>query len=296
METLRAEFRDPAKIEIINRDNVRKTVTLLVTTKRGERGILLFAPAPFIDGEEAETFEDFGRADAVLVQQNDKYAKCRLTMPRPVLVDSIFPANDVDVEKRSKTDMAFVRETAEMYARCTKPFIDSVPRKQTEWVRNLVDPERRAGVKEEFLFEDDDFVLLLDSKWDGRDARNMYCLAIVKSRHGERLRSVRDLRGPEDEQLLRHVRQESERVIAARYGLRPHQYRVCVHYLPSFYHFHVHFISLESEHNAATINAGRALILDDVIDALHNDPLHFARCALSLHIPLNSSLFKSFQI
>lgn len=51
-----------------------------------------------------------------------------------------------------------------------------------------------------------------------------------------------------------------------KYGVRADELRIFVHYQPSYYHLHVHF--LHTKHDAgASMAAGKAHLLDDIIGA-----------------------------
>jgi hypothetical protein len=49
-----------------------------------------------------------------------------------------------------------------------------------------------------------------------------------------------------------------------RYGLEPDELRIFVHYQPSYYHLHVHFMHVKHDAGAG-MAAGKAHLLDDLI-------------------------------
>lgn len=55
-----------------------------------------------------------------------------------------------------------------------------------------------------------------------------------------------------------------EQAIQSKWGIAPNQLRVFLHYQPSYYHLHVHFVHLASPIQAGT-HAGKALLLDDIL-------------------------------
>ena len=87
------------------------------------------------------------------------------------------------------------------------------------------------------MYEDDGCMLLPDTKWDRKDASALYTLAILKD---SAIRSVRDLTGAHVP-MLRALRDGVLAELRKRFGVRPDQLRCYMHYLPSFWHAHIHF-------------------------------------------------------
>ena len=112
--------------------------------------------------------------------------------------------------------------------------MESIPEKRISWVYNILEGKKEQDL---VVHQDDDFVLLPDSKWDQKDVSCMYTLAIVKRRD---LRSLRDLRG-EHLPMLEHIREKTLAAIYEKYGNEASTIRAYVHYLPSFWHLHIHF-------------------------------------------------------
>lgn len=71
----------------------------------------------------------------------------------------------------------------------------------------------------------------------------LYCLAIV---HARNVRSLRDLRA-EHLPLLRNILAKGSKAIQDEYGVPPAHLRAFVHYLPSYFHLHVHFMHMSKE-------------------------------------------------
>ncbi|KAA0189431.1 hypothetical protein HAZT_HAZT004073 [Hyalella azteca] len=88
------------------------------------------------------------------------------------------------------------------------------------------------------------FVLLSDMKWTGEKLSDLFCQAIVNRRD---LASLRDLTR-DCLPLLYNIRDKGTMAIEEKYGVKANQLRVYLHYLPSFYHLHVHFASINSCH------------------------------------------------
>ena len=81
---------------------------------------------------------------------------------------------------------------------------------------------------------------------------------------------MRDLR-PSDLDLLRKIKKAGEQVIVEKYGMQLGGARLFVHYQPSYYHLHVHIVSLTNE-GFAGADVGKAHLLDDVISLVSSGP------------------------
>jgi m7GpppX diphosphatase len=55
-----------------------------------------------------------------------------------------------------------------------------------------------------------------------------------------------------------------EKVLDEKYGLKRGAARFFIHYQPSYYHFHVHIVSLSNE-GLSGADVGKAHLMDDVI-------------------------------
>ncbi|CAN0148767.1 unnamed protein product, partial [Hapterophycus canaliculatus] len=75
-------------------------------------------------------------------------------------------------------------------------------------------------------------------EWHGHPSvAELYCLAIC---HRRDIRTLRDVRA-EHVPMLKEMYRRGIETIEAVYGVPEEQLRVFVHYMPQFYHFHVHF-------------------------------------------------------
>lgn len=116
-------------------------------------------------------------------------------------------------------------------------------------------------------------------------------LAIVKDRT---LRSVRDLRGQHAAQL-RALKAGVLACLKDKYGVEARSVRAYFHYLPSFWHAHIHFNVLGCPSVGGGLNAGKALLLDDVIDWLERDPRYFETAALTFTVFEGDKLFAALH-
>lgn len=127
-----------------------------------------------------------------------------------------------------------------------------------------MDKKREA---ESIVYEDPDpltgFIIIPDSKWDGKTISSVYLQALV---HRRDVLSLRDIR-PKHLPMLKKIKEEGERLVMERYGLGKGKVRLLVHYQPSYYHFHVHIVTIEASSFAGMI-VGQSHLLEDIIDNL----------------------------
>ncbi|WFD19062.1 5'-(N(7)-methyl 5'-triphosphoguanosine)-[mRNA] diphosphatase [Malassezia caprae] len=183
----------------------------------------------------------------------------------------ICPATDELIAKYSTPNRRMILETPQMYKTVTKPWIDSLPASKTAWVRNIL-----QGVSEQgsILYSDEDpksgFVLLPDMKWDRRSLSSLYLVAIVRD---DSLKTMRDLT-KEHIPLLRKIQMAGTQVARDNFGLSSASadgsatpLRCYLHYMPTYFHLHVHLLSANfTTHPGALV--GQAHLLEDVISLL----------------------------
>ena len=278
---------------VVNDNPTAKTLTVLGTFAGSSGRALVTLKRPAFD--VAELGGLLG-ADSALEETfaNDVYATYSLRPPADlaftgVVADVVCPCTDAHVSKAERQEVAVVRETPEVYAKVTLPFIEAFPPERLQWVRNILDKTAEA---DRMIFEDANpdtgFVLHPDMKWDGVTAATLYCVAIV---HNARLRSLRDLRGGADghADMLEALRAKVIDAVGAKYGVPASSLRMYLHYQPSYYHLHVHVTHVQFD--AGGQQAGRAHLLEDVIDCLRRDPQGYARATLTYVLGTKTPLY-----
>ncbi|KAM0748509.1 scavenger mRNA decapping enzyme [Meredithblackwellia eburnea MCA 4105] len=205
-----------------------------------------------------------------------------------VQLSSICPATEKHIKKYSTQKSRFVRETPEVYARVTEPYIESLPNSQISWVYNILDGLAEA---ENVLFRDDDpesgFVLTPDLKWDQKTMSSLYLLVLSQTRA---IRSLRDLRTAHLP-LLKNVRDQTRKVASEKYGVEADELRMFVHYQPTYYHFHIH-ITHVSYVGFQGVTVGQSHLLDDIIDNLELDGNYYAKRTLTYALGTERGLYE----
>eukprot|EP00049_Salpingoeca_infusionum_P026793 m.27954 g.27954 ORF g.27954 m.27954 type:complete len:322 (-) comp8999_c2_seq1:45-1010(-) len=205
---------------------------------------------------------------------NDKYIKAHVTAPAEFKVAITHPATTADFEKYQEFS-CIVPETKEHYQTHVMPYLDSQPASKLQWLYNVLDGVCEA---DRVVLRDEDskigFVLAMDMKWDGtHPERDLYGQAIP---HVRGIRTLRDLRKAHVP-LLRNMNDQCRQALSARFGVPKSRIYGFVHYYPSYFHFHVHFVV----HTAgASKSAGRTHLLDEIILNLEQDSKYYANKVL----------------
>ena len=86
--------------------------------------------------------------------------------------------------------------------------------------------------------------------------------------------------------MLKSVRDESLKAIEKKWGLDPSKVRAYFHYLPTYYHLHVHFTHVD-------VKCDRAIVtLDEAISNIELMGDYYAKCSLTYQIGANMELTK----
>lgn len=225
---------------------------------------------------------------AILRQNMDHNPTARLNI--------IWPATPVHVRKFERQQLHLVRETPQTYEEVVKPYIDEMYEMgRLKWVENILleGAEADRVVYKDFPEENkrDGFVILPDMKWDGVNLDALYLVAIV---YRNDLKSIRDLRS-EDRTWLKSLNNKIRSIVPAcyNYALRADELRIFVHYQPSYYHFHIHIVNIKHPGLNDGIAAGKAILLDDVIESLnHLGPKGFMNKTITYVIGENHDLWE----
>ncbi|KAG8930036.1 hypothetical protein FRC01_003384 [Tulasnella sp. 417] len=212
--------------------------------------------------------------DFKLIEQNDIYSEgmgwyfSSSTEHDPDLKISIITnATPLHIAKKSKQKQFLIRETPEIYRSIVSPYITTIPPERTQWVINILSHKTEV---DKILFEDpsptDGFIVLPDFKWDCTTISQLYLVALV---HASDIKSLRDLRKCHIN-LLKSIRREVARVSMEKWGIGRDSLRMFIHYQPSYYHLHVHAITLEME-GWKGMSVAHAHLLDDVISLLESE-------------------------
>lgn len=104
-----------------------------------------------------------------------------------------------------------------------------------QWVYNILD-----GISEQdkILYRDNLIVIASNYTWDGKDPLKMYLLVFPTDKT---LHTLRDLNSSHIE-LLQHIKTKTINMINEIYGYEQNVIKMYIHYTPSTFHLHVHFV------------------------------------------------------
>ncbi|EJU06124.1 scavenger mRNA decapping enzyme [Dacryopinax primogenitus] len=263
---------------LLNEDPRGKTINLLGTYPSSKpsdsNGTTQLAPAVLLaekthfDKERIGEYVRDGIGELQVLGVNDIYnwllgwAKSSTEAPRDadVKITLIRDASETHIRKYSKQEMRMVHETPEVYRSVVLPYIDALPRERIQWVYNILEGKS----EEPILSSTPTHVLLPDMKWD-QNPSSLYLTGIFRD---PSLRSIRDLWN-KHVGMLKDIRADARRVVKERWDVEPGELRIYFHYLPSYYHLHVHITRLTL--SIGGMYVGHAHLLDDVISLLELD-------------------------
>ncbi|XP_073513513.1 m7GpppX diphosphatase [Phyllobates terribilis] len=278
------------KLRSVLRESARDKTIFLHGQVSDEDAVVILERAPF----QADTVCRLLADDPALRLQlkNDIYGVYHLSPPpqlNEVKTTIIRPATEKHVKKYLRQELHLIAETGEDYRSITLPFIQAQSF-SIQWVYNILEKKAEA---DRIVHENPDpelgFILLPDFKWNQKQVDDLYLIAIC---HPRGIKSLRDLDGGHLP-LLKNILREGQAAILARYGVQGHQLRIYLHYQPSYYHLHVHFVALG--HEAPGITVERAHLLSDVIQNLELDAQYYSTRTLTYALRADEPLLQRFR-
>lgn len=279
--------------QVLKSDPQTKSLVLLGSIDN-EDAIVQFEKSAFSVESDSEVSAQKLIEQLRLIQNNDIYYWSLATLAQDVetlpaaKVNLIYPATEIHIKKYSQQQLHVVRETPEIYREATAPFIETQKGDRIQWVHNILFHGKEA---DSVLYHDKDpesrFVLLPDMKWDRISMNALYLMAIVQRTD---ISSVRDLNSTHI-QFLEDLQAKVKKVGSEKYGVPEDEFRVFIHYQPSYYHFHIHAVRVTHPGLGDGINIGRAILLDDVIQNLQLVPDYYQKCSLTYVLGENHKLW-----
>ena len=289
-EILRKLFPDPEETDRVKNSGILPFLDSLdwnLTNESGAEYKYYKAELPLQPGKLGKRIYDFF---AKLFQPTSMSIALERVSFDATLIE---PASQRQLSRMStKPSFVLVQETKEVYAAVTQAYIQEAvgDGKSLAWIFNVIDGEKEV---DRVLFQNDAFLLNIDTKWRSHpDVKNtprsewkdhpstvdLYCLALFKESGVASLRDLRAAHLP----VLKDILTQGLATIEEIYGVSKEEVRVFVHYLPQFYHFHVHFTRL---FNSVGCSCDRAHLLQSVINNLEEDPLYYAKANLYFTLP-----------
>ncbi|KAG0682576.1 hypothetical protein C6P40_002413 [Pichia californica] len=176
----------------------------------------------------------------------------------------IYPATEIHIRKYENSVLHMIKETPEAYNKIVKPYIKTMKGDRIQWVKNIL---FNGAESDRILFKNNDYIILPDMKWDGKNINSLYCCCIV---YDELISSIRDL----NKSKINYLEKIRDSIlielpkIYKKFNLKSSNLRLYVHYQPSYYHFHIHVVNVNFLGLANSMISGKAILLDDIIDNL----------------------------
>lgn len=286
------DFSEFKAEKVIDESGDAKTITFL-GKYRGEPAVCRLEKMPFEGAATKKALND-NEATAELDFVNDKYHSLMLQLSgslNDLRTTFVWPITPAILSKYSRSETAFVSETPEVYNRIVEPYINKVIKSKDDpnrWVFNILDGKSET---ENIVLNDPDpdsgFILTRSIKSTGKD-EDLHLLAIC---HRRDIRSLRDL-NESHLVLLKNILTKGTKAVKEKYKKLKGSLRLFVHYHPTFYHFHVHFLAVDPSNYQAT---DRDHLLNTIISNLTLNGDYYKKATMTHPLSLESDLFQELK-
>ncbi|KAF9764162.1 m7GpppX diphosphatase [Nosema granulosis] len=198
-----------------------------------------------------DTFKDLIQQESEIIQQNDIYTTYSIKSPQEFNLRLIYPATDSHITKY----LSGLKFTKQSY----NEYLQNTNFKEIPWINNIID----GSSSEQIYYQDSDFVLIPNYKWNRSNSDDLQLLLIFKDKN---LKTIRDLKSPS---ILIKAREVIRKEILA-FGLDYSDLLVFFHYPPTYNQLHLHIENINMRTTGAS-SVGRAKLLEDVIYSLSID-------------------------
>ncbi len=178
------------------------------------------------------------------IMENSRYKKSLVSVSGKFELTTIYPALQEDLDKLGSDGSTRVIETYDQYMESVYPRIKDIT---VDWINEIMTGKSE---QEDILYQDSHFIFIPDLKWTRQDMKEAYCLAIVKD---YRLKSIRDLTGIHIS-LLQHIYDTGLSIMCEKFGCDESKLRVYIHYHPTYWHLHIHFNIIETNHRGVSVD------------------------------------------
>jgi m7GpppX diphosphatase len=178
-----------------------------------------------------------------------------------------------DTSKMKNRTKQIIQETYEEY-------LDFIAKRDIEndrWIYNIID-----GLNEQnsIIYCDNLCLIVPSFEWDGQYIDQIHLLTLPIDK---KIRCLRDLR-QKDIPLLEHMKKKTLINIEERYKLTERDLKILIHYTPSTYHLHIHFINVNFNECNSSIEYSHDLNM--VIFNLQMDNEYYKKIKLNREIEL----------
>ena len=192
-------------------------------------------------------------------------------------VELIFPVSEKIIEKYKTAKLEIFSETYEIYLNKTLKYINSIDKNDILWIKNIFE-----GKNETIFYKNDLFILVKNYT----DKKGIDYLGFP---FDSNIKCLRDL-NEKHLKLLESFYFEGKKVFKEKLGVNENKIRAFIHYPPSFYYFHVHYLGIEKEDFSACIN--RAVDLGEVIQNIKLKKDYYQTITIDQTVKIGSKLYE----
>ena len=221
--------------------------------------------------------------------ENDIYHKflTKDIIQNQVDVELIYPATQKQIDKYRLIKYEIFHETYEAYLKKTLPYINSIQQNDVKWIFNIFEKKTEEPIGEA---PSKKFIILKDYTTTN-DSKTLICLGIPIPEYSY-IKSVRDLTQKELP-LLQELYTEGKKIIAKKYNCKVEEIKAFLHYPPSFYYLHVHYLSVNDPNLTISSSVNRAIDLNEIIENIKMKNDYYQTIAIDHTIQVNSKLYKA---
>jgi m7GpppX diphosphatase len=131
-------------------------------------------------------------------------------------------------------------ESRKIYQETYEEYLEFISKRDIEidrWIYNIID-----GISEQdsIVFRDESIIIIPTYEWNGENINKLHLLCLPVDKN---IRSLRDLR-QKHIPLLEYMKKITLMKINELYNLTENDLKIFIHYEPSTYHLHIHFVNI----------------------------------------------------
>jgi len=153
-----------------------------------------------------------------------------------------------DLSKLDEFCKKIIQETYSKY----QEFISKRDFKKEQWVYNILD---RYAEQDKIIYSDERIIIVPNYTWNMSDPKQMHLLVFPTDKS---LHSLRDLVSSHIG-LLEHIKETTLHIIKASYGFDSTIIKMYIHYAPTTYHLHVHFVLVSNTETNSSVEYSHGL-------------------------------------
>jgi len=176
-----------------------------------------------------------------------------------------------NTNKLKKHSKVVIRETYDEYLQ----FIQNRDFEKDRWIYNIIDG---LDEQDKILYKDIECVIVPTYTWDGNNIQKLHILCLHTNKTK---RCLRDLTAYDIPWLI-YIQKKTISVIKTNYGLNEEKIKAFIHYEPSTYHLHIHFVNVEYVECASSVEYSHDL--NSVIFNLSLDSDYYKKIVLNKRI------------